>query len=363
MRKGSGAMREKRLKLDDRTSVYHTMSRIVGNERLFKNGDKMFMEQQMMKVSLFTGVEVIDYVLMDNHFHLLLRVHAKIKEMSDGELVRRSEILYGQEGLEYMRIRRVLMCEEPKEELEAVRFRREKEELRKVLIERMNDLSMFMKMFKQRTSIGFNGKRKRFGTLWSERFKSILIENDPNVIIIKSVYLGLNPVRAGMVKDPREYLFSGYGRAMRGNKMAREGLMSIGSEFVNEGWEVFEQFYAQILFGKGSCREKANQAVISNERVDEVMALGKEKMQMAEQLRKKMPYFGNGEVLGTRKFVESVYGGRLSLRADGNRKRRRPLVGVVGVSEAVFGKGGEYEMVTLKPNRERVVGRRRRCET
>lgn len=362
-------MRSLRLKIEDRTSVYHTMSRVVGNERLLTWKDKIFMEMQMTKVSLFTGVEVITYAFMDNHFHLLLRVLAKEKEMSDAELVRRGDMLYSAKSVEYRQIHRLLVEDEPKEELEAERFRRERDELRKRLIGRMNDLSMFMKMFKQRVSIGFNGKRKRLGALWSERYKSILIENDPFVIMMKAAYQDLNPTRAGMVKDPRDYLFTGYGSAMAGNKRARAGLMSIGKgEYAQENWEMFQVFYERVLFGKGACREKANQAVLSNERVSEVMKWDEAQLMLGEQLKKKMPHFANGLVMGSREFVEEVYGKYLSVKRDGEKKRNRPVVEVMRLPVLGEGEGGwvrqEGGVVTsLKTNRVRGEGTRRRCET
>lgn len=55
----------------------------------------------------------------------------------------------------------------------------------------------------------FNHQYKRSGTLWEGRYKSCLIEAE-NYLIEVYRYIELNPVRAKMVKDPSEYLWSSY---------------------------------------------------------------------------------------------------------------------------------------------------------
>ena len=49
----------------------------------------------------------------------------------------------------------------------------------------------------------------RTGTLWEGRYKSTLVDSD-NYFLTVSRYIELNPVRAGMVAHPAEYLWSSY---------------------------------------------------------------------------------------------------------------------------------------------------------
>lgn len=49
-----------------------------------------------------------------------------------------------------------------------------------------------------------------------------------------AAYIDLNPVRAGMVEDPADYRWSGYGEAMGGETRARAGL--IRALCANQGW-------------------------------------------------------------------------------------------------------------------------------
>lgn len=51
----------------------------------------------------------------------------------------------------------------------------------------------------------FNIKRKRSGHLFQGRFKSILVDKD-NYLLELSRYIHLNPVRAGIVEKPEDYL-------------------------------------------------------------------------------------------------------------------------------------------------------------
>jgi len=55
----------------------------------------------------------------------------------------------------------------------------------------------------------FNIKRDRFGHLFQGRFKGILVDKDAYCKEL-SRYIHLNPVRAGMVKNPSEYPWSSY---------------------------------------------------------------------------------------------------------------------------------------------------------
>jgi putative transposase len=47
------------------------------------------------------------------------------------------------------------------------------------------------------------------GHFWQDRFKSVLISKDEYLLACGS-YVELNPVRAGVVRDPREYRWSSY---------------------------------------------------------------------------------------------------------------------------------------------------------
>jgi len=55
----------------------------------------------------------------------------------------------------------------------------------------------------------FNYRYRRTGTLWEGRYKSTLLDSDRYLLTCYR-YIELNPVRAGMVRDPGEYTWSSY---------------------------------------------------------------------------------------------------------------------------------------------------------
>lgn len=71
-----------------------------------------------------------------------------------------------------------------------------------------------------------------------------------------AVYIDLNAVRAGIVKDPRDYRYSGYGEAMGGSKLARVGLIAVAKEGdVAEDWASASAQYRQLLYVSGEAQE------------------------------------------------------------------------------------------------------------
>jgi putative transposase len=55
----------------------------------------------------------------------------------------------------------------------------------------------------------FNDRHGRTGTLWEGRYRSTLIQTD-RYLLACMAYIDLNPVRAGMAADPRDYPWSSH---------------------------------------------------------------------------------------------------------------------------------------------------------
>lgn len=75
--------------------------------------------------------------------------------------------------------------------------------------ERLDSVSLTMKHVAQRHTRHMNRTYGRTGTLWEGRFKSCLA-GDERYTLTCYRYIELNPVRAGMVRDPAEYRWSSY---------------------------------------------------------------------------------------------------------------------------------------------------------
>lgn len=81
------------------------------------------------------------------------------------------------------------------------------------LIIRINDndadLSKFMCLFKTAYAKYFNTKYSTSGHFWGDRFKSTIIEDDKYFLACLR-YIDRNPVKAGLVNNPSEWMLSSY---------------------------------------------------------------------------------------------------------------------------------------------------------
>ena len=231
----------------------------------------------------------------------------------------------------------------------------------------MHDLSEFMKGVMQRFTQWFNGKQKRSGTLWERRFKSVVVE-DGLAARTMAAYIDLNPVRAGMVDDPAEYRWSGYGEACGGGakgdgKRAREGL--VRAWMAHKGWngdaklwngggkrygKIHEDYRAMLLIEgvekfkevsderTGELRLKLERKGMSKTEVDaEMLRLEAGRgVAIAKRLRWRLRYLSDGAVIGQRSFVDEVFRGCRGQfgpkRKDGARRMRGDAAGLTKVS-------------------------------
>ncbi len=128
-------------------ALYHVLSRGNGGQNIFESDDdrQIFLELLAELVERF-NVQVHAYVLMGNHYHLLLKT------------------------------------------LEA-------------------NLSKAMQWFGTSYTRKFNLKNRTSGHLFQGRFKSIIVENDAYLLRL-SCYIHRNPLRAGIVERLADYLWS-----------------------------------------------------------------------------------------------------------------------------------------------------------
>ena len=281
---------------------------------------KEILRKQLWQAAAFCGVQILTYCVMTNHFHVLVRVPPK-EDVSDAELIRRYRLLYPKVTPFTRQHGGGVLAQKPDETVENIFARggSDAERLRASLYKRMGDVSEFMKTVKQRFSVWFNRTHKRYGTLWSERFKSVLVEGCPRALGTLAAYIDLNPVRAGLVQDPKDYRFCGYGEALgEGNERIRAGL-----NFVVESkdWRHTLREYRVILFGKGSEAkyDGSKAGIIPWEKAVEVLNDGG-RLPLSTVLRCRVRYFTDGAVLGSQVFVAAAL---LRYQKTSGRRRRQ----------------------------------------
>lgn len=77
-------------------------------------------------------------------------------------------------------------------------------------------LSEFVKEIKMGLSRFYNRRHDRRGFFWGDRFKSVIAEKGETLIKCLA-YIDLNPVRAGLVKEPEDYRWNSIGHHVRTN--------------------------------------------------------------------------------------------------------------------------------------------------
>ncbi len=327
--------------------IYHCISRVVDRRFVFEERECEAFRMFFRMYENFSGCRVLAYCVMSNHFHLLLEVPQMADGgLSDEELLQRlgglySEVVVAGVAAELAEARKISRGENnavAEARVAAIHAR---------YTYRMHNLSEFMKGLLIRFTRWFNRMHSRSGTLWEERFKSVIVESGVAARTI-AAYIDLNPVRAGMVKDPADYRWSSYGEAVGGGKKgngkkAREGLVRAyfcnqGVGFEAEKWREVSPLYRRLMglalgrkpglaevAGEGN---RAGQATLNTAEILESKDNGTvlKDLGLAKMLHCRVRYFTDGAVIGSKEFVNEAFARARerfsSKRKDGARAMR-----------------------------------------
>jgi len=306
-------------------AYYHCISRVVDRQFVFGAEEKEQFVEFMRLYERFCGVRVVTYCVMSNHFHVLIEVPQRPAELPDDEgLLKLLAAVYrGSGGAGAIR--------QHLGNLRKAGADAEAEAYRETFFARMWDVSAFMKLLKQRFSQWFNRTRGRKGTLWEERFKSVLVEGAGTALATMAAYIDMNPVRAGIVADPKEYRWCGYAAALAGVKGARKGLGIVAEAVCGKAVQAKEALreYRLLLYGTGEEEGLDEQGRplrrgFTAEEVQAVLA-AKGRLDRWQMLRCRVRYFSDGVALGTRSFVNEVFAARREHFGPKRQSGARPL--------------------------------------
>lgn len=295
-------------------SFYHCIDRVVDRNRCLGDAERRHFRLWMRRLEQFCGVQVVTYCLMENHFHLLVRVPCR-------------EDMLAKEPLTERCLRDLLPLiysgRELRGALQELDRAAEQDPAGKWVAEilaryeaRRFSLSIFLKELKQRYTRWHNRRHRRTGTLWEDRFRSVLVEGDEQALLTVAAYIDLNPVRAGIVEDPKDYGWCGYAEAVAGEKVARTGLGVILKRTlfgVNRRvtWGSTAQRYRMLLFGQGVQRDadaktgKVGRLGMTRSEVEKVLACGGE-LSLSQVLRCRVRYLTHGAAIGGEEFLQRV---------------------------------------------------------
>lgn len=278
--------------------MYHCMTRAVNGERLFHDREKEILRKIIWQVADFSGVEVLTYCVLSNHFHVLIRVMGN-QVVSDAELMRRFRVLCPKPTKYQTESAKVMESQLCAGGVEADAIRRK-------LLARMSDVSEFMKTVKQRFSVWYNRSHQRYGTLWAERFKSVLVEGKGNPLQTMAAYIDLNPVRAGLVADPKDYRFCGYAEAVAGVPEAKRGMIHVWSDHGVKRVDSALRAHRMLIFGKHASGTGLSK--MTRERALKILDHEDGHLPKTVILRCRVRYFTDGAILGSADFVRGFTG-------------------------------------------------------
>ncbi len=284
-----------RMIIMDEPAVYHVISRTALQGIVMRDVENEFLASLIRRLSAVYFAEVIGFCLMGTHVHLLVRMHPST-EFTDDEMKRRFKLYYGDDDKREL----------AQGQIPSLRLK-------------WSSLSEYMKEIKQGFSRFYNKLHNRKGFFWSERFKSVIVENGDTLINCLA-YIDLNPVRAGIVKRPEEYRFYSVGYHLQTGNRDRFLSLDFGlAEFGVKDEKDRLNYYRKFVYEKG-----------------DLDGLEKEQdrnfqLNQMDRFRYRTRYFSDSGIIGTKAFVAGNFQrfkGHFTCR---HAKRGNAILGLDGI--------------------------------
>ena len=182
-----------------------------------------------------------------------------------------------------------------------------------------SSLSEYMKEVKQGFSRFYNRRHNRKGFFWSERFKSVIVDNGETLINCLA-YIDLNPIRAGLIEKPEEYRWSSIGYHVQANNKDNFLSLDFGlAEFGVKGKKERLKYYHNFLYEKGH-----------------IKGLGKERdkgfeLSGGDRFLHRTRYFTDSSIIGSKAFVDRIYQNFKHYFSSKHEKKPKTINGLVGV--------------------------------
>ena len=264
-------------------TCYHVMSRTALDGLPFGCIDNDELLRIIKHFSRVYFIEIFGFCLLGNHHHLLLKLFPGDR-FSDDEVKQRYVRCYGNSD-EFSP--------------EDIPFYREK----------WSSLSELLKDIKVTFSRYYNKMHNRRGTLWAERFKSLIVE-DGETLINCLAYIDLNPIRAGIVQRPGAYRWCSIGYHLQtGN---RDGFLSLDfglKEFgVLSTTDRLREYRRYLYKASAISRSDGRSTVTIDSKVVEKERKNNFQITRLNRFRCRTRYFSDSGIIGTKAYVARLYG-------------------------------------------------------
>lgn len=211
----------------DSTPYYHCVSRCVRRAFLCgkdpvsgKNYEhrREWIEERILYLAQYFCIHVAAYAVMSNHYHIVLRIDKDTAiNLTPKEVIEHWQGMFKGTPLSNQYLKNPDSLTEP----EASTLLKQVEVWRV----RLYDISWFMRCLNEFIAKKANQKDKCTGRFWEGRFKSQALLDD-KALIACMAYVDLNPVRAGISKQPANSSFTSVKKRNQTRKVDSEDTIS-----------------------------------------------------------------------------------------------------------------------------------------
>ena len=209
-------------------TLHHLTSRIAHRVYFLEDEERTEFVDLLLAVSSFTGIRLLGWCIMTNHFHVFAYLPQTPCDLSDDEVMMRYETIAAWQG------RDGVACDfklwQSQGTVGADRIREAILRLRR----RMYDIGWFMKMVKQWFTESYNRRCKHKGTLWEATYGDRVIEGFGAEARDCLCYIHLNPIRAAVATGFDDYRWSSLFKAGPGYSRAVEAMRLLYPDTANE---------------------------------------------------------------------------------------------------------------------------------
>lgn len=227
---------------------YHLMNRMAHRAFYLTPDERSRAVDLMRRAEAFSGVQVLSYVFLSDHFHIYAYIPDP-QTISDDEILQRIKTLYRGTSLNLMlgewdqlSKEEALHKDAPTQDGLVTRF----SEFKEKFLRRMWSSSEFMRTFKQHFTMSYNGRHKHDGTMWESRYVERHHKPINPDMLKTSAYIDANAVKAGLATSAEDYEWCSFSAACQGDPKARQGYAFIYHASVDD-WEAIRRQHEQAI--------------------------------------------------------------------------------------------------------------------
>ena len=214
-------------------TVHHLTSRIAHRAFFLKEDERNDFIDLMLRVSAFSGVELLGWCVLDNHFHIYVYLPVP-PILSDDDVLARFRLLKGDahrllsdesdDHIENPYAKTGAECQTPRASLSGG-CAEAREKLVRSIRRRMYSIAEYMRMIKKWFSDGYNERNCHKGTMWEAVYGDrafAMPEEGESLADLRDTlaYVHLNPIRAGLTDRFDGYPWSSYSAYRHGDGVA-----------------------------------------------------------------------------------------------------------------------------------------------